>query len=246
VAAVLRGSDAVKSSEAVLFTAHYDAYGKDATGRIFPGAADNALGTAEMMATAAAFAAQKARAKRSLLFLAVTGEEHGLLGAEAWASAPTWPLAKVAADLNLDGIGSETYGPVTSAVGFGADLSDLGPVFTKAVGELGIAVAADPFPEEGVFQRSDHFAFVKKGVPALMLLGSPTGSAWIARAKQWMEITGDYHQPGDTVKADWHWGGPVAVAKVMTLVGSRIAAQDAMPAWNKGSQWDKPRAAAAH
>ncbi len=244
VAAVLPGRDSTRKGEAVLFTAHYDAYGTDAQGRVFPGAADNALGTAELLATAAAFAQQPQRTRRSLLFLAVTGEEYGLLGAEAWAAKPTWPLASVAADLNLDGIGSEVYAPVGQAVGFGAELSSLGPMFSRAAAELGVAVGTDPFPEEKVFERSDHFAFVKKGVPSLMLLGAPAGTDWVARAKRWMEVSGDYHQPGDTVHTDWEWRGPRTIAQLMALIGRRVAEQDAMPAWNPGTPFDRPRGGA--
>jgi hypothetical protein len=241
VVALLAGRDADRRQEAVAFSAHYDAYGVDEAGRIFPGAADNALGTAEMLAAAEAFVRQPVRPRRSLLFLAVTGEEHGLLGAEAWMAKPTWPLDRVAANLNLDGIGTEVYAPVARAVGFGAGFSDLGAIFARTAHAMRIATAEDPFPEEKVFERSDHYAFVKKGIPALMLLGAPADDKWVARARRWMEITGDYHQPGDTVRGDWDWSGPRTMAQLMALIGSRVADQEAVPAWVQGSPFDKPR-----
>jgi Zn-dependent M28 family amino/carboxypeptidase len=228
----------------VVYTAHYDAYGIDLEGRIFPGAADNALGVAEIIAMAEAFTKSPTKPKRSIIFLAVTGEEHGLLGAEYWVSHPTWPLDKVAANLNFDGIGTEVYAPVKSVVGFGAEHSDLGALLEGVVTANGGQMAPDPLPEEGVFYRSDHFAFVKKGVPALMLLGGPAGEVapWIARAQKWMET--DYHQAGDIIRPDWHWDGARTVAVIGLVTGMRVANTEAMPTWLTTSPFNKPRGGA--
>ena len=244
VVGVLEGSDAKLKEEAVVYTAHYDAYGIDG-GRIYPGAADNALGTATITALAEAFTKAfpkvSSRPRRSIIFLAVTGEEYGLYGAEHWVAHPTWPLDKVAADINFDGIGTEVYGPVKHIVGFGAEHSDLGTVFEEVAVATGNIVTADPLPEENAFVRSDHYAFVKKGVPALMLMGGPEGdpSTWIPRMKKWMET--DYHSPSDTVKPDWNWTGPQTLAKVGMIIGLRIANADVMPAWRPSSPFNKPR-----
>ena len=179
VVALLEGSDPKLKEEAVVFSAHYDAYGIESDGRIFPGAADNALGVGTITSVAEAFVKAfpkpAARPRRSIIFLAVTGEEYGLLGSENWVQHPTWPLEKVAADINFDGIGTEIYGPVKRVVGFGAEHSDLGTVFEEVAAATGNIVTPDPLPEENAFVRSDHYAFVKKGVPALMLLGGPAG-----------------------------------------------------------------------
>jgi Zn-dependent M28 family amino/carboxypeptidase len=96
-------------------------------------------------------------------------------------------------------------------------------------------------PEENAFVRSDHFAFVKKGVPALMLLGGPAGdvSIWIPRARKWLET--DYHSPSDTVKPDWNWTGPQTLAQLGMIIGLRVANADAMPAWRTTSPFNKPR-----
>lgn len=246
VAAVLEGSDPTLKQEAVVYSAHYDAYGI-AGGKIFPGAADNALGTATIMSIAEAFVRSypkvTARPRRSIIFLAVTGEEYGLLGAEHWVQHPTWPLEKIAADLNFDGIGTEVYAPVKRIVAFGAEHSNLGAVFEDVTVATGNVVTPDPMPEENAFVRSDHYAFVKKGVPALMLLGGPAGdvSLWIPRARKWLET--DYHSPSDTIKPDWDWTGPQTLARVGMIMGLRVANADAMPVWNASSPFNKPRTA---
>lgn len=247
VVGVFEGSDPKLKEEAVVYTAHYDAYGVDGAGKIYPGAADNALGTATITGIAEAFTKAfpkpASRPRRSILFLAVTGEEYGLLGAEHWVQNPTWPLDKIAADINYDGIGTEVYGPVKRVVGFGAEHSDLGKVFEEVSAATGVIVSPDPMPEENAFVRSDHYAFVKQGVPSLMLLGGPEGdpSTWIARARKWLDS--DYHSPNDTIKPDWNWTGPQTVAQVGMVIGLRVANADAMPAWNPTSQFNKPRKA---
>ncbi len=248
VVAVLEGSDPKLKEEAIVYTAHYDAYGIDAAGNIFPGAADNALGTATIVSISEAFVRAfpkpASRPRRSIIFLAVTGEEYGLFGAEHWVRNPTWPLEKVAANINFDGIGTEVYGPVKSIVGFGADQSDLGTVFENVTAATGNSVTPDPMPEENAFVRSDHYAFVKKGVPALMMMGGPEGdiALWLPRAKKWLAT--DYHSPSDIVKSDWNWSGPQTLAQVGMIIGLRVANADSMPAWRSTSPFNRARNAA--
>ncbi|HKP85871.1 MAG TPA: M20/M25/M40 family metallo-hydrolase, partial [Blastocatellia bacterium] len=227
--------------EAVVYTAHYDAFGIGADGRIYPGAADNALGVAEMISVAEALSQATARPRRSIIFLAVTGEEYGLLGTEHWVKHPTWKIQKLAANFNFDGMGTEVYGPVKRVVGFGMEHSDLGAMLEQVSAATGSAILPDPMPEEKAFYRSDHYAFVKKGVPALMLLGAPEmeRSALVARLKKWEET--DYHQPTDTVRAEWNWDGPRAIAVIGLIVGMRVAERDQMPAWLPSSPFNQPR-----
>lgn len=245
VVAVLEGSDPKLKEEAIVYSAHYDAYGIDEAGRIFPGAADNALGTATIISIAEAFTSAfpkpADRPRRSIIFLAVTGEEYGLYGAEHWVRNSTWPLAKVAANINFDGIGTEVYGPVKRVVGFGAEFSDLGTVFEEVSAAMGTIVTPDPMPEENAFVRSDHYAFVKRGVPALMMMGGPEGelATWLPRARKWLDT--DYHSPSDTVKPDWNWSGPQTLAQVGLVIGLRVANADAMPAWRSTSPYNRPR-----
>jgi len=240
VAAVLPGSDPVLAKQAIVFTAHYDAFGLSADGKVYPGAADNALGVAEIVAIAEAAAASKARPKRSMVFLAVCGEEHGLLGARYWAEHPTWPLQDVAANVNFDGIGTEIYGPVERIVGFGAEFSSLGAVLESVAPAFRTTVVPDPMPEEKAFFRSDHYELVKKGVPALMLLGAPGGDEkqWIDRARGWLDK--DYHQTTDVVRDDWNWGGARTTAAIGLVVALRVADAPAAPAWNAQSRWQRP------
>jgi hypothetical protein len=243
VAGYLEGSDARLKSEAVIYTAHYDAFGITPSGKIYPGAADNALGVGELVALAEAYSKSPQKPRRSIIFLAVTGEEYGLLGSGYWAEHPTWPIEKVAADLNFDGIGTEVYAPVKRIVGFGAEYSDLGAVMKDVLDATGMILTADPLPEEQVFYRSDHFAFVQKGVPSLMLLGGPEGETakWILRAQAWMAT--DYHQPGDVVKPDWNWDGARTVSVIGLLIGLRVANQEAMPRWLPTSPFKRARGA---
>lgn len=238
VAGYLEGSDPKLKAEAVLFSAHYDAYGKE-NGKIYAGAADNALGTAEMLAVAEAYSKAAQKPKRSMVFLAVTGEEYGLYGSKHWAKEPTWDIKKVAANLNLDGIGSEVYGPVKTMVGYGAEHSSIGPMLEAVAPAFEVNVIPDPMPDEKVFYRSDHYSFVERGVPALMLLGAPAGDkeVWMKRIKDWEKT--DYHQPGDVIQPGWVWEGPERVAEIMAVLGWRISEADAMPNWLSTSRFAK-------
>ncbi len=230
VVGYIEGSDPILKSEAVLFSAHYDAYGLE-NGQIFNGAADNALGTSEMISVAEAYSKMETKPKRSLIFLAVTGEEYGLYGSKYWSKNPTWDIKKVAANLNLDGIGTEVYGPVKNMVGFGAEHSTLGGMLDDVAKSYGVKIMPDPQPEEKVFYRSDHYSFVERGVPALMLMGAPEGTKeeLIAKIKAWEKV--NYHQPTDDVMSEWHWDGAKTVADMMGILGMRIANQQAMPSW---------------
>ncbi len=239
VVGYLEGSDPKLKEEAVLFSAHYDAYGID-NGKTYHGAADNALGTAEMLSVAESFTKLTSKPKRSMIFLAVTGEEYGLYGSKHWSKNPTWNIKKVAADLNLDGIGSEVYGPVKTMVGYGAEHSTLGQMMDEVAKVMQIKTIPDPFPDEKIFYRSDHYSFVERGVPSLMLMGAPAGEKeiWIKRIKDW-EKTGDYHQPGDVIKADWAWEGAETVAEIMGIMGWRISETETMPSWLTSSRFAK-------
>ena len=238
VAGFIEGSDPTLKAEAVLFTAHYDGYGTE-NGKIYHGAADNALGVAEILSIAEAYSKMDAKPKRSMVFLAVTAEEYGLYGSKYWAKNPTWKIKQVAANLNLDGIGTEVYAPVKTFVGFGAEHSTLGAMLADVSGAFGIKVIADPMPDEKIFYRSDHYSFVEKGVPALMLLGAPEGDPqkWIDRSKAWEKT--DYHNPGDTIKPDWEWSGAKTVADVMAIIGWRISESAKMPEWLPSSRFAK-------
>ncbi|HKV40132.1 MAG TPA: M20/M25/M40 family metallo-hydrolase, partial [Blastocatellia bacterium] len=231
VAGVFEGSDPRLKSEAVVFTAHYDAFGIAANGKIYPGAADNALGVAEMLAVAGAITGSSEKPRRSVIFIAVTGEEYGLLGSRYWVEHPAWPLSRIAADVNFDGVGAETYGPVKNVSGFGAEYSDLGKVLRGVAADTDSEIIPDPVPEQRVFYRSDQYSFASRGVPAVNILGLPSGDskAWIGRIFAWVATS--YHQPGDVIHGDWNWDGPRTLAVLGLLTGLRVANADEDPNW---------------
>ena len=241
VVGLLEGADPKLKSEAVVYSAHYDAYGLAADNRIYHGAADNALGVAQMLAIAEVMSKAESKPRRSIIFMAVTGEEYGGYGAEHWVKNPTWAIKQVAADLNLDGMGTEVYGPVKVIVGYGAEYSSLGALLNEVAAATGLRVIPDPMPEEKSFYRSDHYAFVKKGIPGIMILGAPDGGtqAWTDRLRKWEKT--DYHQPTDIVRPDWDWSGPRTIASVMLLMGLRAANDEAMPAWLPSSIFNRER-----
>ena len=240
VVAVLEGSDAKLKEEAIVYCAHYDAYGVDSDGTIYPGAADNALGVAKLVAIAESLAKSNPKPRRSILFLAVTGEEYGLLGAEYWVRHATWPIEKVAACLNYDGIGTEVWGPLKNLVDYGFTHSDLGGVVKGVTSAMNVTIVPDPFPEEGAFYRSDHYAFFKIGVPSIYLLGAPADQTAMGTRAMKFLVT-DYHMATDTVRKDWDWSGARDLAVVGLLVGMRVADQDSMPAWLQSSPYNRAR-----
>jgi len=241
VVGLIEGSDPKLKAEAVVYSAHYDAYGVGADNRIYHGAADNGLGVAEMMAVAETISQMETKPRRSIIFIALTGEEYGGYGSTYWVAHPTWKLKQVAADLNLDGMGTEVYGPVKVLVGFGSEHSTLGSLLNDVATANGLKVVPDPMPEEKSFYRSDHYFFVKRGIPGLMWMGAPDGDQklWIDRLKQWEKT--DYHQPSDTVRPDWNWDGPKTIAIVGLVMGLRVASDEAMPSWLPNSIFNRER-----
>lgn len=236
VVGYIEGSDPVLKREAVIFTAHYDGFGL-LNGKIYNGAADNAIGNGEMLAVAEAFSKLKVKPRRSLIFLSTTAEEYGLVGGRHYAANPTWDITKIAADLNLDGIGTEIMGPIKDMIAFGADYSTLGPMFNDVARSYNITPMEDPLPEQGIFGRSDHYPFVLRGVPALMLVGSPeaTKEGFVKRFNAFEEAK--YHEPTDDVYNDWYWQGAKTVSDMMGILGYRIAQADKMPAFTRGNKY---------
>ena len=236
VIGVIKGSDPVLAAEAVVFSAHYDGFGV-LRKAIYNGAADNAIGVGEMLAVAEAFVRAKVKPRRSLVFIAFTAEEYGLLGSKHYVAHPTWDLAKTAAVLNLDGIGTEIMGPMKSMVAYGAQFSSLGPVFFEVARAYGIRPMDDPIPAQGVFHRSDHYRFAERGIPGLMLVGAPvdTPKAFTERFDEFERTK--YHQPTDDVYRDWYWKGARKVADMMALVGHRVAQADTLPSFNAGTEY---------
>ncbi|HET9398431.1 MAG TPA: M20/M25/M40 family metallo-hydrolase, partial [Sphingomicrobium sp.] len=173
VVGVLKGSDPALAPQHVVLMGHLDHLGirtdaKPGEDAIYNGALDNAAGVATMLEAARQFAAQPVRPKRSILFIANTGEERGLLGADYYANHPTVPAQSIVGLVDLD-MPLLLY-PFTDVTAFGAEHSTVGAVVAEAGRSMGIAVSPDPMPEEAIFTRSDHYMFVRRGVPAVLLM----------------------------------------------------------------------------
>ncbi|MEO8679205.1 MAG: M20/M25/M40 family metallo-hydrolase [Vicinamibacterales bacterium] len=237
-------------AEAVIYTAHWDHFGKkdpqpgdpkDAD-TIYNGAYDNASGCAGLLEIARAMAHANAKPARSIYFVFVTAEESGLLGSEYFAANPPLPIGKVAANINVDGV--NYLGPTKDMIQLGSDRSSLGPMVETILKERGRVLGQDRHPERGSFFRSDHFSFAKLGVPALSL-GEPkefTGpkAADLLKKQDAYNAT-DYHQPSDQYDPSWDFAGGVDDLRVLAQLGWRIAAQAGMPTYNAGDQFAEAR-----
>ncbi|MBU1311088.1 MAG: M28 family peptidase [Gammaproteobacteria bacterium] len=203
VIAVLQGADPVLKDEYVVVTAHSDhiGYSNDVRSddKINNGAMDNAAGVAILLETARLFAQLPEKPKRSILFVVVTGEEKGLLGADYFANNPTRPIDKLVANVNLD-MPVLLY-PFADMIAFGANHSSLGAVVQQAAAKEGIALSADPMPEQAIFTRSDHYTLVKKGVPAVFLMtGFKSQLPDQDGGKVWSSFFAKhYHKPSDDI-----------------------------------------------
>jgi len=240
VIGVVEGSDPRLKNEALVYSAHYDAFGVDTEGNIYAGASDNALGVGKLVALAEAFAKLILRPRRSIIFIATTGEEYGNLGAEYWLQHPTFPIERIAADINFDGSVLEVWGKLAFLLDVGFDVSDLNQIVKGVAVASDIEIYPDPVPDEGFFYRSDHYAFIKKGIPAIFLLGGPdmNPNVLFARAREWQETR--YHTPADVIEADWNWEGARMLGSFALVAGLRIANQETMPKWSPGSSYHRP------
>src|SRR5262249_55423341 len=160
------GSDPQLAREAVVISAHLDHLGVDASGGIPNGAIDNASGTAQLPAVSRARTALPRPPRRTRLLLCTAGEELGLLGAEGFAAPPTWPIADVVADINIDQTGM--MWPIADVVADGSERSSLAGPAGRAAAALGLTVSPDPVPEQGFFLRSDQAPFARAGVPSMI------------------------------------------------------------------------------
>jgi Zn-dependent M28 family amino/carboxypeptidase len=247
VVAKLEGLDPQLKNEYVIYTAHWDhlGVGPAADGdRIYNGAVDNAVGTAGIVEIARAFTKLPTPPKRSVLFLAVTAEEQGLLGSQYYAVQPIYPLATTAAVVNLDTLNVHGRTKDLTLVGYGA--SDLDDYARDAAGEQGRILRPDPEPEKGFYYRSDHFNFAKEGVPALDpdegvdFVGKPPEYSVKVRSHY---TEHDYHKPSDIVRPDWDMSGAREDLKVFFAVGYRVAEADKLPEWKPGNEFRAKREA---
>jgi Zn-dependent M28 family amino/carboxypeptidase len=237
----LEGSDPKLKDEYVVYTAHWDHFGKNEEG-IFHGAEDDALGCGALIEVARAFTKLPSPPRRSILFLAVTAEEQGLLGSQYYAVTPVYPLAKTVANINMDSWNVHGRTKDLTLVGYGA--SELDDYARDAAAEQGRVVHADAEPEKGFYYRSDHFNFAKEGVPALdpsggmEYIGKPAEYGEKMR-KEWNEQR--YHTPKDVVMPEWDLTGTAEDLKVLFAVGYRVAQADRMPEWKPGNEFKAKR-----
>jgi len=235
VIGMLPGADPKLSHEYVVLMGHLDHLGVSSSAqpgadRIFNGALDNAAGIATLLEAARAFTSSGAPPRRSILFIANTAEEKGLLGAEYFAHYPTVPIASIVAGVDLD-MPVLLY-DFADVIAFGAEHSTVAQAVEKAARSMDIAVSPDPMPEQNIFVRSDHYKFVQRGVPAILLM---TGFANGGEA-QWKHYLDEvYHRVGDDLGQPIRWAQGARFSRLNYLIARELADADERPRWYEGN-----------
>jgi hypothetical protein len=237
VAGLLKGSDPELGREYIVYTAHLDhsGIGEPVDGdAIYNGALDNASGVAALLETARAFRSLDPPPRRSIVFVATTAEEKGLLGADYYANRPTVPIDNIVANINIDGLG--IFFPAKDIVAYGAEHSSLGKLVHQAADRLEFMISPDPFPEETFFIRSDQYPFIKQGIPALFYFpGLKSANPEIDGAaflQKW--LTSIYHSPKDDMSQEFDFEEGARVTRMNFLVGYLTAQAEDRPRWNPG------------
>ena len=245
VIAKLEGADPQKKEEYVIYTAHWDHLGRNPAlkgDQIFNGARDNASGTAVLLELARAFIKSKTPARRTVLFLSVTAEEKGLLGAKFYAGHPFYPIARTLADVNMDSV--NPWGRTQDVTVIGSGQSTLEDLLREAATAAGRTLSPDAEPEKGRYYRSDHFEFAKVGVPGLYL---QSGTRFVGKPEEFGRrkidayTANDYHKVTDEIKPDWDLSGAADDARLLFEVGLRVANGDHYPEWKPGSEFKARR-----
>lgn len=243
VVAKLQGSDPKLRNEYVIYTAHWDHLGRNPKldgDQIYNGALDNASGTAALLELAKAFS--RVKPKRTVLFLSVTAEEKGLLGAQYYAGHPLYPLERTLANINIDGVNVWGRTRDLGIIGWGqTTLEETLAPFARAQQR---SLRPEAEPEKGYYFRSDHFEFARKGVPALYVdegidfIGKPPG---FGKQKRDEYIANDYHKVSDEMKSGWDFSGAVEDLRLLFQVGYTVAQGDQWPKWKEGSEFKDKR-----
>lgn len=232
VVGVIEGSDPALKGEYVVLSAHLDHIGvsEPVNGDgINNGALDNAGGIATLLEVARGFRESDDRPKRSILIVAVTAEEQGLIGAEYFAQNPTVPKGSIVANVNLD-MPILLY-DFTDVVAFGAERSSIGPAVRRAAQSMGVKLSPDPLPDEGLFTRSDHYRFVEAGIPSAFLM---TGFANGGEAKFTEFLAKRYHMPSDDLAQGIDFDAGAKFAKLNYRIARELADGQDRPRWNAG------------
>lgn len=244
VIGLLPGSDPKLAAEHIVLTAHLDHIGikpntKPGEDSINNGALDNASGVATMLEAARAFVASGKPPRRSVLFIAHTGEEKGLLGADYFAAHPTVPIGQIVGLVNLD-MPLLLY-DFRDVIPFGAEHSTLAQAVAEAGKSMGIAAAADPMPQETLFVRSDHYRFVTRGVPSVFLM---TGYANGGEPKWKSFLAGVYHSPRDDLSQKIEWTSAARFGELNYRIARTLTDADQRPMWYRGSYFGETFGAA--
>jgi len=239
VIGVMKGTK--RPDEYVLYTAHWDHLGRCTAAPdgddICNGAVDNATGTAALVALAEGFAKAGAP-ERSVVFLAVTAEESGLLGSKFYAENPVFPLSQTVGGVNMDAFSMS--GPAKNLTVIGKGKSQLDAYLEAAAKSEGRTSESEPTPEKGFYYRSDHFSFAKLGVPMVYFEGGDdlvTGGKAAAMAAAEDYEKNRYHAPGDEFDEKWDWSGVMSDLKLYYRIGRMLAMTDAWPNWNDGDEF---------
>jgi Zn-dependent M28 family amino/carboxypeptidase len=238
VIAVIEGSDPALKDEYVVFSAHLDHIGVSSHGddedKINNGALDNASGVSILLETARLLSTMPEKPKRSILFVVVTAEEKGLLGSSYFATNPTVPATKMVANVNLD-MPLILY-PFADIIAFGSTHSSLGPIVASAAEKINLSLSDDPMPEQALFTRSDHYSFVKEGIPSVFLMtGFKSKDPDIDGAAVFGDfLENHYHQHSDELTLPIRYDAAASFAEVNMMIGLEIANGEKRPTWNKG------------
>jgi hypothetical protein len=229
VVGLIPGSDPALANEYVLLTAHLDGLGVREGGdgdRIRNGAMDNATGIATLIEVARQLQRDPTRPRRPILIAAVTAEEKGLLGAEYLARHPVTGQGRVVSDVNLD-MPILTY-DFSDVIAFGAEHSTMGEIVARAAARMNVALTPDPLPQESLFVRSDHYKFVREGVPSVFLM---TGFAGEGRRRFTGFLGEEYHSPRDDMTLPFNWNTGARFAELNYRIAREIADSDQAPRW---------------
>jgi Zn-dependent M28 family amino/carboxypeptidase len=243
VVAMIEGSDPKLKHEFVVYSAHWDHLGIDErlpgprTRQIYHGALDNASGTAALLELAKAYRALPKAPKRSILFIATTAEERGLLGAKYYASHPLYPLKNTVLNINMDGINA--WGRTALIENVTSGHSDVDALLSRYAKQQGRAAGDNSLPEQGSFYRADQLEFARQGVPVLY---TKARSRYLDKPDNYAHdvvdsyFSHDYHQVSDDVRPDWDFSGGVQDIQLLFQVGYAVA-QGVTPRWLPGSEF---------
>jgi Zn-dependent M28 family amino/carboxypeptidase len=237
VVGILRGRDPELANEYVVYSTHLDHLGTGAPidgDSIYNGLYDNALGVAVTIEIARAFASLSVPPRRSIVFVAVTGEEEKLAGSDYFAHYPTVPSSAIVANVNIDM--PMFLFPMNTVTGYGAEHSSLEGLTTEEARKEGFEYIPDPFPDQVYFIRSDQYSFVRQGIPSVYLaegIGS-SDPAVDGRAVLDAFFAEHYHQPSDDLSQPIEWETALRFSRAGARIGYRIAMEDQRPTWNEG------------